>query len=97
MDDETSIGAIQAIKEAKRNDIKVITGGGGCQEYFNMMPEDNDIYIQSALYSPAMVRDAIDMGLSVLKGEKVDPVKIIPTTIVDRSNYKDYLDANSPY
>jgi ribose transport system substrate-binding protein len=44
-----------------------------------------------------MVRDAIDMGLSVLKGEKVDPVKIIPTTIVDRSNYKDYLDANSPY
>ena len=97
MDDETSIGAIQAIKEAKRNDIKVITGGGGCQEYFNMMPEDNDIYIQSALYSPAMVRDAIDMGLSVLKCEKVDPVKIIPTTIVDRSNYKDYLDANSPY
>ncbi len=97
MDDETSIGAIQAIKEAKRDDIKVITGGGGCQEYFNMMPEDNDIYIQSALYSPAMVRDAIDMGLSVLKGEKVDPVKIIPTTIVDRSNYKDYLDANSPY
>lgn len=97
MDDETSIGALQAIKEAKRDDIKVITGGGGCQEYFNMMPLEEDIYLQSALYSPAMVRDAIDMGLSVLNGEEVEPVKIIPTTIVDKTNYKEFLDENSPY
>ncbi|MDR3165549.1 MAG: substrate-binding domain-containing protein, partial [Synergistaceae bacterium] len=40
MDDETSIGVLQAIKEAGRTDIKAITGGGGCQEYFRMMPEN---------------------------------------------------------
>lgn len=97
MDDETSIGAIQAIKEAKRDDIKVITGGGGNQEYFRMMEGEEDIFIQSALYSPAMVRDAIDMGMSVLKGEDVTRVKIIPTTIVDKTNYKQFLDENSPY
>ncbi|NMB69530.1 MAG: substrate-binding domain-containing protein, partial [Chloroflexi bacterium] len=51
MDDETSIGALQAIKEANRTDIKVITGGGGMQEYFKMMPENTDIWIESALYS----------------------------------------------
>lgn len=97
MDDETSIGAIQAIMEAKRNDIKVITGGGGSQEYFNMMPNYDNIWIQSALYSPEMVMDAVDMALAVLDGQKVDPVKIIPTTVVDKNNYKDYLDASSPY
>ena len=97
MDDETSIGALQAIKEANRTDIKVITGGGGMQEYFKMMPEDQNIWIESALYSPAMVRDAVDMAVSILKGEKVDPVKIIPTTIVDRDNYTKFLDPNSPY
>ncbi len=97
MDDETSIGALQAIKEANRTDIKVITGGGGMQEYFKMMPENKNIWIESALYSPAMVRDAVDMAVSILKGEKVDPVKIIPTTIVDRDNYSKYLDPNSPY
>lgn len=97
MDDETSIGALQAIKEANRTDIKVITGGGGMQEYFKMMPDNKDIWIESALYSPAMVRDAVDMAVSILKGEKVDPVKIIPTTIVDRSNYSKFLDAKSPY
>lgn len=97
MDDETSIGVLQAIKEANRTDIKVVTGGGGMQEYFKMMPENQNIWIESALYSPAMVRDAVDMAVSVLKGEKVDPVKIIPTTIVDRANYTKFLDANSPY
>ena len=69
MDDETSIGVLQAIQEAGRTDIKVVTGGGGCQEYFNMMPENTDIWIESALYSPAMVKDAVDMAVSLLKGE----------------------------
>lgn len=97
MDDETSIGVLNAIKEAGRTDIKVVTGGGGCQEYFKMMPENEDIYIQSALYSPAMVEDAVDNALALLKGESVEEVKIIPTTIVDRDNCADYLDESSPY
>lgn len=97
MDDETSLGVLQAIREAGRTDIKVITGGGGMQEYFELMPENDDIWIQSALYSPRMVRDAVDVALQVLRGETVEEVKIIPTTIVDRTNYLQFLDASSPY
>lgn len=97
MDDETSIGAIQAIKEAGRTDIKVITGGGGCQEYFKMMPAEKNIWIESALYSPAMVRDAVDTAVAVLGGKKAEKVKIIPTTVVDRTNCNKYLDTKSPY
>jgi ABC-type sugar transport system substrate-binding protein len=63
MDDETSIGAIQAIKEAGRSDIKVITGGGGSQEYFKLMQSDKGMWIESSLYSPVMVRDAVDVAL----------------------------------
>ena len=95
LDDETSIGALQAIEDAGRTDIKVITGGGGCQEYFKIIKEHEDIYICSALYSPLMVRQAVDMAISVLKGETVDPVLVIPTTIVDRSNVDEYLDPNN--
>ena len=95
LDDETSIGVLQAISDAGRADIKVITGGGGMQEYFKMMPENQNIWICSALYSPLMVRDAVDMALSVLKGETVDAVKVIPTTIVDRDNCDQYIDANN--
>ena len=100
MDDETSIGALQAIRDAGRTDIKVITGGGGAQEYFNMMlaEENQDIWLQSATYSPDMVEDAVDMAVDILNGNiPSDPVKIIPTTIVDRENAADFLDASSPY
>lgn len=97
MDDETSIGALQAITEAGRDDIKVITGGGGCQEYFNMMPEYENIYVESALYSPTMVRNAVDMAISVLNGEEVETPLVVATAVVDRENYTEYLDENSPY
>ena len=100
MDDETSIGALQAIRDAGRTDIKVITGGGGAQEYFNMMlaEENQDIWLQSATYSPDMVEDAVDMAVEILNGNvPSDPVKIIPTTIVDRENAAEFLDESSPY
>ncbi len=97
MDDETSIGVLQAIEEAGRTDIKVVTGGGGMQEYFQMMPENQDIWIQSTLYSPSMIEDAVDMAVSILKGEDVEQEVIIPTTVVDRDNCADYLDESSPY
>ncbi|MGG0719590.1 ABC transporter substrate-binding protein [Robertmurraya massiliosenegalensis] len=97
MDDETSIGVLQAINESGRTDIQVVTGGGGMQEYFKMMPENEDLWIQSALYSPAMVKDAVDIAVKVLKGESVDEVTIIPTTIVDRDNYEQFIDEGSPY
>ena len=100
MDDETSIGALQAIRVAGRTDINVITGGGGAQEYFNMMKaeENQDIWLQSATYSPDMVMDAVDMASAVLSGNAPEEaVKIIPTTGVDRENADQYLDANSPY
>ena len=76
LDDETSIGALQAIADAGRTDIKAINA---C----------------SALYSPLMVKDAVDAALALLKGETVDAVKVIPTTIVDRTNVDQYLDPNN--
>lgn len=97
MDDETSIGVLQAISEAGRTDIQVVTGGGGMQEYFQMMPENEDIWIQSALYSPAMVKDAVDVAFKLLNDEEAEEVTVIPTTVVDRDNHEEFLDDKSPY
>jgi ribose transport system substrate-binding protein len=94
MDDETSIGAIQAITEAGRTDIKAITGGGGMQEYFRMIadPEYADLGPASALYSPAMVQDAIKTAITLLEGGEAEPVVVIPTTIVSAENVEEWLD-----
>ena len=71
LDDETSIGALQAIADAGRTDIKAITGGGGCQDYFNIIAATEGIDACSALYSPLMVKDCVDVALAVLAGETV--------------------------
>lgn len=99
MDDETSIGALQAITEAGRTDIKAITGGGGCQEYFNMMsdPAYANIWVASATYSPSMIVNCIDNAIAILSGETIEHSVVIPTTIVDRDNVEGFLDPNTPY
>ena len=94
MDDESSMGAIQAITEAGRTDIKAITGGGGCQEYFNMIADEQyaALGLASALYSPSMVEDAIATAIDLLQGGTAEPVVVIPTTIVSADNVADFLD-----
>ena len=99
MDDETSLGCIQAINEAGRTDIKAITGGGGCQEYFGIIKEKAaEIGAASALYSPLMIKDCMDVAIAVVGGETVDAVKVIPSQIVSAENVDEYLDpANTVY
>ena len=97
MDDETSIGSIQAITEAGRTDIKAITGGGGCQEYLRMIADEKyaDLGPASALYSPSMVQDAIKTAINLMNGGTAESVVVIPTTIVSAENVADFLDPNN--
>ena len=97
MDDETSIGTIQAMTEAGRTEIKAITGGGGCQEYFQIIAseEGQAIGAASALYSPAMIQDAIKVAIKLMNGEEAEPVIVIPTTIVNADNVANHLDPSN--
>ena len=97
MDDETSIGTIQAMNDAGRTEIKAITGGGGCQEYFKIIASDEGkaIGAASALYSPAMIQDAIKVAIKLMNGEEAEPVIVIPTTIVSADNVEQHLDPSN--
>lgn len=97
LDDESSMGFIQAIKEAGRTDIKAISGGGGSQSYFKAIAETTDMTLFSATYSPIMMMDAVDLAVSLLKGEQVDKDNIIPSTIVNPDNVAEFFDESSPY
>lgn len=97
MDDETSMGAIQAITEAGRTDIHAISGGGGSQAYFSMIADKQyaDMGLFTALYSPMMIQNAIDNAITLHDGGTVEEKQIIPTTIVSTSNVDQYLDPNN--
>lgn len=99
MDDETSIGALQAIVEANRTDVKAITGGGGCQEYFGLMNEEQyqNIWVCSATYLPNMIINCVENAAAILNGETVEHEIVLESSIVDRENVQDFLNADSPY
>lgn len=99
VDDELSVGLYQAIQEQDRTDIKVLTGGGGAQSYFNIMSDTpDDVWLASALYSPNMIIDCLEVADSILKGDAPESnTIIIPSKIVDKINVDEYLDSSSPY
>jgi ribose transport system substrate-binding protein len=101
-DDEMSLGILQAIKESGRTDIKVITGGGGAQSYFNVMNDYPDIWVSSQTYAPYMINDCLELVQQLINGETVAPEVIIPPVNVDRTNFEQYLadngiTADAPY
>lgn len=97
IDDESSLGFVQAIKEAGRTDIKYISGCGGSQSYFKKIESEKDIHLFSATYSPKMIRDAIDVAIKIDKGEEVEKDIFIDPEIVNSENVEKYFDEKSPY
>lgn len=97
IDDESSLGILQAIRDAGREDIQYLSGGGGSQAYFQKIAETEDINLFTATYSPAMIGDAIEQAWKLLNGEDIEKDQIVSPTIVNRDNVEEFIDANSPY
>lgn len=100
MDDELSIGAVKAITESGRTDVKAITGGGGMQEYFKMIADEKyaGLGLASALYSPSMIEDAISSAVDLSTGGTSSKLIVIPTAVVTAENVSEYIDsANTVY
>ncbi|MBZ6526372.1 substrate-binding domain-containing protein [Aerococcaceae bacterium DSM 111021] len=97
IDDESSLGILQAIKDAGREDIQFLSGAGGSQAYFQQIADSEDINLFTATYSPSMIGDAVEEAWKVLNGEDVEQDQIVSPTIVNSDNVDEFLDENSPY
>lgn len=96
-DDEPSLGILQAVKDAKRTDVKYISGGGGAQAYFNKMTTEKDIELFTETYSPSMIKDAIQTAYDIVSGKTVEKETTIAPTFVNKDNASQFIDASSPY
>ncbi len=98
-DDDMAFGAIRAIDQAGRRDIKVIFGGAGAKDMVKTILDGKDPRIQANVsYSPKFIYDAIKLTAEArLKGEKLPATTIIPSVLIDKSNAKDFYHADSPF
>ena len=95
-DDEIVFGIVEALKNyhgsAKIN-IRLINGVSAGEGFMNLFENSGltGVDFMTYTFSPSMVRDAVDLGLKVLKGEKLEKHYKVPTEMIDKTNYKAYM------
>ena len=98
-DDDMSVGALKAIEQAKRNDIKIVLGGAGSKGMIKTLIDGNNPMIQANVtYSPRMIYEAIQVTAEArLKGEKLPEKTLIPSMLVTKENAKEFYYPDSPF
>lgn len=95
-DDEIVFGIVEALKNyngpAKIN-IRLISGVSAGEGFMDLYEGSGleGIDFMTYTFSPSMVRDAVGLGLKSLQGETLDPSYLIPTEMIDKTNYKEYM------
>lgn len=98
-DDEIVFGIVEALKNysgpAKIN-IKLISGVSGGEGFMDLFENSGleGIDFMTYTFSPSMVRDAVGLGLKVLQGETLDASYLIPTEMIDKTDYKEYMNSD---
>lgn len=92
-DADVAFGLLAALEgydgNAKLN-VKLVSAVSAPRELLNVYDHYKalGIDIVTFSFSPAMVVDAIKLGIDVLDGKKVSGMHLVPTEMVDNSNYK---------
>ena len=98
-DDDVLTGALKAVEEAKRQDIRVMIGGGGSKAMVRRVM-DHDRYVKATVtYPPAMIKTAIETAAAALRNNRTAPQKeiIVPSVIVLPENAKEHYFPDSVY
>ena len=97
-DDDMAVAVLEAIKQAKRTDVKFVVGGAGMKEMVKKVMDGDSMVPVDVLYSPSMVAVAMDVTAAGLEAHL--PVRgsyILNATLVTKENAKDFYFKDSPF
>lgn len=99
-DDEVVLGVLDAIinyKGPAKLDIRVLTGVGGRRENldtFKPYKEKYNLDQVTYLFSPTMVRDAVEYGAKVINGENISGLYLIDTLEITKDNEQEFRNSD---
>ncbi len=97
-DDDISLGAIEAIRQAGREDEMFVVGGAGMQQIIQAVADGSALTPVDVSYSPAMIATAIELTTSHFTGGiQVAGRYILDSTLITPENAAQFLDADSPF
>ncbi|MFI5409900.1 ABC transporter substrate-binding protein [Kaistia sp. UC242_56] len=97
-DDDMAVGVLEAIKQAKREDIQFVVAGAGMKDMIKKVMDGDKMIPVDILYPPAMVAVAMDLTAAGLYDHL--PVRgsyILDATLVTKENAKDFYYPDSPF
>ncbi|UXN70252.1 substrate-binding domain-containing protein [Devosia neptuniae] len=97
-DDDISLGAIEAIKQAGRENEMFVVGGAGMQQILQRVKAGDKLTPIDVSYSPAMIATAIELTTShLVSGVQVSGRYILDSTVITSENADEFLDDKSPF
>ncbi|TLU72604.1 substrate-binding domain-containing protein [Lichenicoccus roseus] len=97
-DDDVAQGALRAIAQAKRSDIRFVVGGAGMREVIKGVMDGNAMMPVDVSYPPSMMKTAIDLTVAHLVSKAaVRGTFLLSTVLITKDNASEYYDPNSPF
>ena len=104
-DDDVLVGVLQAYKESKRSDVKIMLGGAGSKVMVKKVMDGDPLVKADVTYHPNMIATGITLGVLGAQGKGLEgfyqkkiPSKIILSAeLVTKENAKDYYVPDSVY
>jgi ribose transport system substrate-binding protein len=97
-DDDIALGAIEAIRQAGRENDMFIVGGAGMQQMLQRVAAGDKLVPVDVSYSPAMIATAIELTTShMVGGIQVAGRYVLDSTLITQENAADFIDPSSPF
>jgi len=97
-DDDMAIGVLEAIKQAKRDDIKLVVGGAGMKDMVKRVIDGDKMVPVNVLYPPAMIATALQVTVAhYYGGAPVRGTYLISSPLITQANAKEYYYPDSPF
>ncbi|GIM46714.1 ribose ABC superfamily ATP-binding protein [Collibacillus ludicampi] len=90
INDPEGLGAKIAAEQAGRDKDLFIVGVDGSPQATDALKEKKSFAATAAQHPDEMVKTAVDLGVKIIKGEKVDPVVKVPVELVTQDNVNSY-------
>ena len=97
-DDDMALGVMEAIRQAKREDVKVVLGGAGMKDMVKRVMDGDKMSPVNVSYPPSMISTA--MGVTAAHFYTNAPMRgtyVLNAQLITKDNAKEHYFPNSPF
>jgi ABC-type sugar transport system, periplasmic component len=97
-DDDMALGVLEAIRQAKRDDIKFVLGGAGMKDMVKRVMEGDKMIPADVSYPPGMIATAMNVtAAQFFTNAPMRGTYVLNAQLITKDNAKEHYFPNSPF